>query len=168
MGIGGLHGENESPLFVLSADPRIGQRRVRSAKMPRIRYLKPEFFSDEDLCSLPYQARLTFAGLWCYADKSGRLEDRPKFLKISIFPYDNIDMEKQLQLLTNHKPFITRYETDGKKYIQIVNWNKHQKPHHTERDSFFLHPKTPPHPLWKREWGWGVWTTRVLQLITHI
>ncbi len=104
---------------------------------------------------MPYQARLTFAGLWCYADKSGRLEDRPKFLKISIFPYDNIDMEKQLQLLTNHKPFINRYEVDGKKYIQIVNWNKHQKPHHTERNSFFPPPQNSPTPPMEKGMGMG-------------
>lgn len=110
--------------------------------MPRIRYLKPEFFSDEDLCSLPYQTRLAFAGLWCYADKSGILEDRPKFLKVSIFPYDSIDMEKQLQALTRPKPFIHRYETEGKRYIQIISWHKHQKPHHTEKDSIF--PPVPP------------------------
>lgn len=109
--------------------------------MPRIRYLKPEFFSDEDLAELKYEARLTFAGLWCYADKAGRLEDRPKFLKAMIFPYDNVDIEKQLQSLAI-KPFIVRYEAEGRRLIEIVNWDKHQKPHHTEADSKF--PPTPP------------------------
>jgi len=116
--------------------------------MPRIRYIKPEFFSDEDLAELHFETRLAFAGLWCYADKSGRLEDRPKFLKAMIFPYDDIDMEKQLQILNNPKKngtaFIIRYEVKGLKLIQIVNWDKHQKPHHTERDSIF-----PPHPPFK-------------------
>ncbi len=109
--------------------------------MPRIRYLKPEFFSDEDLAELKFETRLTFSGLWCYADKLGRLEDRPKFLKAMIFPYDNVDMEKQLQSLCK-KPFIIRYEVDGKPLIQIINWEKHQKPHHTEADSKF--PPAPP------------------------
>ena len=115
--------------------------------MARIRYLKPEFFSDEDLADLPFQARLAFAGLWCYADKAGRLEDRPKFLKAMIFPYDNIDMGKQLDLLSQAKhgngvPFIQRYDVDGTKYIQILTWDKHQKPHHTEAESKI--PPTPP------------------------
>lgn len=118
--------------------------------MPRIRYLKPEFFSDEDLAELPFQARLTFAGLWCYADKSGRLEERPKYLKAMIFPYDNIDILKMLDLLSSGKPFIHRYETDGKHYIQIQNWNKHQKPHHTEADS-----KIPPAPPLREDKGNG-------------
>jgi hypothetical protein len=115
--------------------------------MARIRYLKPEFFSDEDLAELPFQARLTFAGLWCYADKAGRLEDRPKFLKAMIFPYDNVDMEKQLDMLNNRKhengtSFIQRYDANGVKLIQIVKWDKHQRPHHTERESNF--PPAPP------------------------
>jgi len=49
--------------------------------MARIRSLKPDFFKDEDLAVLPFEARLLFEGLWCYADKEGRLEDRPKYLK---------------------------------------------------------------------------------------
>ena len=115
--------------------------------MPRIRYLKPEFFSDEDLAELPFQARLAFAGLWCFADKEGRLEDRPKYLKAMIFPYDSIDMAKQLDLLSQGKhgngmPFIQRYGVEGKDFIQILSWNRHQSPHHTEKESIF--PPAPP------------------------
>lgn len=134
--------------------------------MPRIRYLKPEFFSDEDLAELPFQARLTFAGLWCYADKAGRLEDRPKFLKAMIFPYDNVDMEKQLAALNNGKhengtPFIQRYEANGTKLIQIVKWDKHQKPHHTEKESVF--PPAPP-LLKDKENGDGEYSSPELDL----
>lgn len=115
--------------------------------MPRIRYLKPEFFSDEDLAEIPFQTRLAYAGLWCFADKEGRLEDRPKYLKAMIFPYDNVDMEKQLQLLSKPKvnngtPFIIRYASEGHNFIEIVSWHKHQKPHHTEKESVF--PPAPP------------------------
>jgi len=117
--------------------------------LPRIRYLKPEFFSDEDLAELPFQTRLTFQGLWCYADKEGRLEDRPKYLKAMIFPYDKIDIEKELDLLSKGKksnplkPFIQRYEVEGRKYISIVSWTDHQSPHHTEKESVF--PTPPPY-----------------------
>jgi len=115
--------------------------------MPRIRYLKPEFFTDEDLAELSFQTRLTFEGLWCYADKAGRLEDRPRFLKAMIFPYDDIDMINELETLSkpkcNGRLFIERYEYEGQKFIQIVNWDKHQKPHHTETDSKIPPPNTP-------------------------
>ena len=109
--------------------------------MARIRYLKPEFFTDEDLSELPFEARLLYAGLWCHADKAGRQEDRPKYLKAMIFPYDKIDIDKLLSLLCQ-KPFINRYETDGKRFIEIPSWDRHQKPHHTEKESQI--PPAPP------------------------
>lgn len=120
--------------------------------MPRIRYLKPDFFTDEDLAELPFKTRIAFAGLWCYADKAGRFEDRPRYLKAMIFPYDTIDMEKELELLASPKkssgcPFIYRYSVDGKKYIQILTWDEHQRPHHTEKDSEIPEPDDlPPTP----------------------
>jgi hypothetical protein len=114
--------------------------------MARIRYLKPEFFTDEDLADLQPITRIAFAGLWCYADKAGRMEDRPKYLKAMIFPYDNVDIEKQLTILAtpkqNGRPFIQRYCINGSRLIQILSWNKHQKPHHTEKDSVI--PEAPP------------------------
>ena len=104
--------------------------------MPRIRYIKPEFFTDEHIAELPYEARLFFAGLWCMADRDGRLEDRPPHLKVMILPYDRVDIEKILtRLSAGEKPFIHRYQNSGKFYIQILNFLKHQKPHHTEKDS---------------------------------
>jgi|GEM_PF-3171536 len=115
--------------------------------MARIRYLKPEFFEDEHLAELPYWVRLLFAGMWNIADKAGRLEDRPKKIKIKVFPYDDkIDIEEGLNILFQKKQdsersFIIRYKVDGEKYIQIVNWDKHQKPHHTEKNSKIPAPK---------------------------
>ncbi|MDI6756421.1 MAG: conserved phage C-terminal domain-containing protein [Endomicrobiia bacterium] len=110
--------------------------------MARIRYLKPDFFKDEDLAELPYEARILFEGLWCCADKKGRLEDRPKYLKAEIFPYDKIDMEKLLNLLAfpnipdkPAKVFIRRYSIKGRQYIDIPEFLEYQTPHHTEKKS---------------------------------
>ena len=104
--------------------------------MARIRYLKPDFFTDENISELKYVERLVFQGLWCHADRDGRLEDKPKFLKVVILPYDNEDMDKILNRLSSgEKPFIKRYSVDGKDYILIINFLKHQNPHHTEKDS---------------------------------
>ena len=105
--------------------------------------MKPDFFKDEDLGELPFETRLLFAGLWGIADKRGRLEDRPKRIKAEIFPYDEVDIEKNLDLLCQPKesskqPFIKRYVIDGQKFIQIISWEKHQKPHHTEKQHIAL------------------------------
>lgn len=104
--------------------------------------MKPDFFKDEDLATLPFEARLLFEGLWCYADRQGRLEDRPKYLKAEIFPYDNIDIENLLMMLASpkiegreDKIFIRRYSVDGRKYIDIPEFLKHQSPHNTEKES---------------------------------
>ncbi len=115
--------------------------------MARIRYLKPDFFRDDDLATLPFEVRLFYAGLWCSADKAGRLEDRPVRLKADIFPYDKVDVEKCLNLLGQPKrssgePYIQRYAADGQKYIQVVKWDKHQRPHNTEKESEI--PQPPP------------------------
>lgn len=129
--------------------------------MARIRYLKPDFFKDEDIGRLPFEVRLFFAGLWGLADKAGRLEDRPLRLKVEIFPYDDVDPEKCLMMLSEPKvgsgqPFINRYSTDGQRYIEIVNWEKHQKPHHTEKESVI--PPAPPYGegQWSMEKGMGM------------
>jgi hypothetical protein len=113
--------------------------------MARIRYLKPDFFNDEDLAEHPFWIRLLFQGLWTIADKEGRLEDRSKRIKVDLFPYDNVDVEKglcELSKIKNYsiRPFIQRYEANGEKYIAIVNWHKHQKPHHTEKESIIPEP----------------------------
>jgi len=88
----------------------------------RIRYLKPEYFTDEDLAEHPIWVRYLFAGLWNHADRDGRLEDRPKFLKSQIFPYDDHDVDAGLIELArpkaaSGKPFLIRYQFDGQRYI---------------------------------------------------
>jgi hypothetical protein len=132
--------------------------------MARNRTVKPEFFDDEDLAEYPFWIRILFEGLWCYADKAGRLEDRPARLKAKIFPYDKkLDFEKGLEALTHpkkhsptHKPFIIRYSVNGENYLQIVEFLKHQSPHHTEKDSVIPSPNgdlTVREPLQKGQGG---------------
>ena len=104
--------------------------------MPRTRYIKPDFFTDEDIAELPLAARLIFIGLWCHADRMGRLEDRPKFFKVALAPYDEIDIPGVIaRLAAGRKPFLKLYDVNGKRYIQIVNFEKHQRPHSTEKQS---------------------------------
>ena len=100
----------------------------------RARNIKPGFFENDLLVELPFEFRLLFIGLWTMADKAGRLEDRPKKIKMCVFPADDVDVDRGLTELHGYG-FIERYEVDSVKYIQVVNWKKHQKPHHTEKDS---------------------------------
>ena len=102
--------------------------------MARIRSIKPEFFTDEDVGSLPPLTRLLFIAMWCEADKAGRIKDKPASLKARCLPFDNIKVEKALEELADAQ-FIYRYEVDGERYIQVRTWEEHQRPHHTERES---------------------------------
>lgn len=107
--------------------------------MGRIRTIKPKFFKNEDLAALPYQSRLLFIGLWTEADKEGRLEDRPKRLKAELFPYDDLDINQELGCLAN-AGFLTRYESNGVRYIAIPTWEKHQHPNQREEPSVIPPP----------------------------
>ena len=104
----------------------------------RTRLIKPGFFRNEELAELPIRTRYLFAGLWCIADREGRLVDKPKRILTDVFPYDRTindpEMDSMLQSLSD-KNFILRYAAGGEKYIQIVNFHKHQHPHEREMAS---------------------------------
>jgi hypothetical protein len=102
--------------------------------MARARNIKPGLFSNEFLAELPAFDRLLFIGLWCLADREGRLEDRPKRIKMELFPCDTYDVNEGLASLAS-AGFITRYSAEVHSVIEIDNFQKHQSPHGTERDS---------------------------------
>lgn len=118
--------------------------------MARARNIKPGLFKNEVLVEQTLFVRLLFIGLWTLADREGRLEDRPKRIKMELFPCDNEDVDAGLQALAD-TGFIIRYSSGGFNVIQIVNFLKHQTPHGTEKDSelpdsdgnLTLHERTP-------------------------
>lgn len=107
--------------------------------MARSRNIKPGFFVNEDLVELPFATRLLFAGLWTLADREGRLDDRPKRIKMAIFPADDVNVDAALDELAA-AGLIIRYTVDVCRYIQIVNFTKHQNPHHQEKPSVIPPP----------------------------
>lgn len=102
--------------------------------MARKRTISPEFFTDEDIADMPPLLRLLFVGMWCQADKAGRMKDKPRTIQAQVLPFDDVDIDASLNELAR-RGFIFRYTIDGTGYIQIRTWAKHQNPHHTERDS---------------------------------
>ncbi len=103
--------------------------------MARTRDLRPGFFKNEQLCELPFANRLLFAGLWVIADRSGRLEDRPKRIHAELFPYDpDLNVDVMLEEL-DKRDFIYRYILNENSYIQIAKWHIHQHPHPKEPES---------------------------------
>lgn len=102
--------------------------------MARARNIKPGIMENEDLADLAPVARLLFIYLWMLADREGRLEDRPRKIKAKALPYDEVDANELLDDLKD-AGFIARYEVKGQRYIQILTFLKHQKPHSNEIES---------------------------------
>jgi hypothetical protein len=109
----------------------------------RARNLKPGIFKNELLGSADPLLSLLFEGLWCMADREGRLEDRPLRLCAEIFPYrrsiTEVEMEGMLTWLEQNN-FVMRYEVHGCRYIQILQFSCHQKPHPHEAASKIPEP----------------------------
>lgn len=60
--------------------------------MARIRTIKPEFFTSEDIVSLSPMARILYIALWCEADREGRLVWKPLTFKLRYLPADDCDI----------------------------------------------------------------------------
>lgn len=110
--------------------------------MARARNIKPGFFKNEQLAELPFEYRLLFAGLWILADREGRLEDRPKRIRMEVFPADDVNVDAGLTALAT-AGLITRYEMYGVHFISINEFLRHQKPHPREAPSTI--PAPPGH-----------------------
>ncbi|WP_439891578.1 hypothetical protein ACS7SF_02760 [Ralstonia sp. 25C] len=102
--------------------------------MARARNIKPSFFLSERLAEISPLGRLLFQALWCMADRAGRLEDRPRRIKVEALPYDECDVDALLWALAR-LGFIERYAVGDARFIQVVNFAKHQNPHVKEAAS---------------------------------
>ena len=93
--------------------------------MPRIRTIKPEFWTDEKLTECSLVARLLFIGMLNFADDNGNLVYSVKRLKMQIFPADNVDVGPLLAELIA-QDVITEYSVSGEKLLHIKGFLKHQ------------------------------------------
>jgi hypothetical protein len=107
----------------------------------RARNIKPDFFRDAELAEVSIEARYLFIGLWCLADRQGKLKDKPKQIRFEVFPETKTkdDINTLLNSLQDHN-LIIRYESEKVKYIKVINFLKHQSPHHTEMQSKYPDP----------------------------
>ncbi|HZX51516.1 MAG TPA: hypothetical protein VFE95_05810 [Pseudomonas sp.] len=102
--------------------------------MARARNIKPAFFKNYELADAGPIAQILFAGLWCLADREGRLEDKPRLIKAELFPYYDCDVNGELTVL-QRLGFVRRYVTAGVSVVEVLNFKKHQAPHNTEKAS---------------------------------
>jgi hypothetical protein len=98
--------------------------------MARIRTIKPEFFTSEDIVALTPFARLLYIALWCEADKEGRLVWKPKTFKMRYLPGDAIDINALCQELTD-SGLVVLYG-DGFANIPAFKAHQHINPRESE------------------------------------
>lgn len=91
---------------------------------------------DEALSEVSLAAHFLLSGLWMLADREGRLEERPRFIKANVFPYREVDVVPLLSELCAVRR-IARYEVDGVAYIEVTNWARDQRPHVREAASTY-------------------------------
>jgi len=102
--------------------------------MARIRTIKPEFFTSEDILELSPLARLFFISLWCEADREGRLRWKLRTLKYRYLPADDCDIEQLSDELIDNN-LIEIYVIDGQEYCQIPGFTRHQSINNRESAS---------------------------------
>lgn len=106
--------------------------------MARIRTIKPEFFTSEDIVELSPLARLLYIALWCEADKEGRLVWKPKTFKMRYLPADDCDIAALLNELTS-AGLVVLY---GEGYAHIPAFRAHQHINPRESDSQLPDPSS--------------------------
>ena len=97
--------------------------------MARIRSIKPEFWTSEQVVSCTLTARLLFIGIWTFCDDNGIHPASVTRLKLQIFPADSIS-NADLQGLINElvqAGLLTEYLSGNDRYWQVTGWSKHQR-----------------------------------------
>lgn len=97
--------------------------------MARIRTIKPEFWTNEDLALLSSDTRLMAIGLLNMADDEGYFKAHPMLVKSFIFPFsdNSLNIHGMLNDLLNIGYIDLMEGSDGKKYGCVRNFTKHQR-----------------------------------------
>ena len=92
--------------------------------------IDPTWLESESLGRCNRATRLLFFGLVSLSDDYGKCRGNSKFLKSTVFAYDEDilldDINEWLRRLAEEKSII-QYQADGKYYIKLVNWERYQK-----------------------------------------
>lgn len=106
--------------------------------MLRIRTVKPELASHEELFELEQETglpiRFAWVMLFCVCDREGRFAWRPRALKTYVLPYDEIDFSRVLDAWGT-RGFIRKYRVAGEWYGEIPTFTRHQSINHRESAS---------------------------------
>ncbi len=92
--------------------------------LPRVRKIRPTYFSDDALAECSHSARWLYVGLTCFCDDMGRMEYSPRALQSYIFPAEGdatiANVVEWLAQLAD-ADLIERYKVERREYLRIVN-----------------------------------------------
>lgn len=96
--------------------------------MARIRSIKPEFWSSEQVMECSPTARLLFIGLWNFCDDAGNHSLSVRTIKAEIFPGDDIDSTSIRGMLDelSSNGLIVFYSSENKDFLHVTGW-QHQR-----------------------------------------
>lgn len=96
--------------------------------MARIRTIKPEFWSSEQVMECQALTRLLFIGIWNFCDDGGNHPDSEKTIKARVFPGDEISSSSIRRMLDelSSNGLLAFYEHSGKRYLHVSGW-EHQR-----------------------------------------
>lgn len=108
--------------------------------MARIRTVKPEFWTSEQVVECSTTARLLFLGLWNFCDDRGVHPASIKTLKMRVFPADDFSMEDISgwvnELIKNG--LLKTFQNESQTYWLVTGW------HHQRIDKpVYKYPKPP-------------------------
>jgi hypothetical protein len=97
--------------------------------MARIRTIKPEFWTSEQVVECSTNARLLFIGMWNFCDDGGIMPANARTLKMRVFPGDEIRSETIRGMVDEliRVELIAEYEVENITYWGVTGWSKHQR-----------------------------------------
>lgn len=109
--------------------------------MARIRSIKPEFWTSEQVVTCSPLARLLFVGLWTFCDDGGVHPASVRRLKMEVFPADAFDDAAIGGLLVElvNAGLVREYEANGERFWFVTGWPRHQR---IDKPTF-RHPPPP-------------------------
>ena len=97
--------------------------------MARIRTIKPEFWTSEQIAECSPNTRLMFIGMWNFCDDYGVIPASVKRLKMQLFPADESigsdDIRRMIDELSKND-LLQEYDIDGKAYWYVTGWARNQ------------------------------------------
>lgn len=93
------------------------------------RIIKESICASEEIDALTDQQEVFFYRLMVVADDYGLMDARPAMLKAKCYPLKSIDINCIQAMLAALQTLdlIRMYSVEGKRYLQITNWAKHQQ-----------------------------------------